>query len=198
MEPPTERAEMELLESSPPGPFDRLVSGLIARRGVRMVLVAVGALVVGFGVATSDLQDEGPQAPASAAEADSSSTSEPRHYVPPPWVTSARTGWRVRGPLSIDVDQSAHVVTFRAVNLSDHVRKPQDLKAVGRYAGAPGRRFSASCDGFDHGDTGKLRPLRTGAQPGETIVLRCTDSQEPAGRRRALLERTVVIRGLTD
>ena len=193
MEPRPEPSDMELLETNrPPGAFERAASALLRRRGVRVAGVVALGLVAGLAIAVGPTTEEPPKAPEDTAEAADRSLRDPDSYRPPPWVLSADAGWQVIGRPKVNLESPVYVVTFRAANRSSGPRRPTDLRAVGRFEGRPGFLFTAACNGSGQA-ADELRPLTTGAQPGEKILVRCTDAMEYSGNRPDLLPRSLRI-----
>lgn len=158
------------------------------RRGARLAtaLVVVVAAGVGLTIALADGPSE-PTAPAATEELPAAEERTSAERVPPPWVWSGEQEWQAVGRFRFDPRSPVHVVTFRAANRTGEARSPDRLRVVGEFAGQPRFRFSAPCTGFDHDAAGRLRPVRSMVEPGEEIVVRCTDAMEYSGNRPRLL-----------
>lgn len=199
MEPhPAERPEVELLEPDPPGVLERFATAVGQRRGARAAAaLAVGA-VVAVGVVVG-LTDEAPDPSAQAAAEDVPAAApliDDADRVPPPWVTSGRSGWDVLAKPRVNLRSPVYVVTFAAVNRTGEAQTADGLRAVGRFVGRPGFRFSATCTGFDKDSTGALRPVRSAVEPGEKILVRCTDKMEYSGNRPRLVRASLEVQGV--
>ena len=190
----SDQPDMELLETDPPGSFERYATAALQRRGVRAAGFVAVALLVGVGVVTG-LSEEEP-APAAQAQPASASQRDPDSYEPPPWVTSEEVGWQVLGRPKVSLRSPVYVVKIVAVNRTSEARKPQNLRAVGRFVGFPGFKFSAACTGFDDDAAGNLRPIRSVVQPGEKFLLRCTDAMEYSNNRPDLAPGSIRIQAV--
>ena len=194
--PQPQRREVELLDTNAPaGAFERFATAALRRRGVRIAGAVATALLVGAGAAAG-LDQEEPTVVAQPEDAPTAAPRDPDSYEPPPWLTAREIGWAVLGRPEVDPESPVYVVTVRAVNRSLEPGRPQELRAVGRFEGRPGFRFSATCRGFNRDAAGVPRPVRSAVEPGERVLLRCTDTMEYAGNRPELDLRSIRIQGI--